>query len=59
MALKKHVNGRDIEMTPEEEAATLAAWAANDAKPPPPPPRNLVAEIDDLKTRLEAVERRR
>lgn len=32
MTLKKMVDGVEVEMTPEEEAAIRAEWAENDAK---------------------------
>lgn len=70
--LNKHVvsfeNGRMVEtivpMTPEEEAATRAEWAANDAaavveraKPPPTPHEKLAKlglTVDDLKALLKS-----
>ena len=33
-----------------------AQWAIEAAKPPPAPPRNMEQEIDDLKTRITALE---
>src|SRR5690242_9140785 len=38
MALTKNVNGEVIELSPEEEAAVRAEWAAVDAAGPPVPP---------------------
>ena len=49
MAMFKHIAGvGNVEMTPEEEAATRAEWAANDpkkqpAQPTEPPPAEKLA----------------
>lgn len=54
--LTRNVNGVDVELTPEEEAAVRAEWAeAEKARANAPQPRNLLAELDALKAQLAAL----
>lgn len=61
--MKKMVNGEIVDMTPAEIAQRQVEEAAFEAlrivKANAPPPRDLQAELDALKARLDAVERAR
>lgn len=57
--LTKNVNGKEVLISPEEEAEILADWEANDpAKNPAPAPQptveELQARIDALQSAIEA-----
>ena len=54
--LTKNLGGRIVALTPEEEAATRAEWAANDARPVERP-RNAQAEIDELRSTIAALKK--
>lgn len=51
MSLKKIVNGVEVDMTPEEEKATLAEWEANE-NAPKVETKSLQQQIDELKAAL-------
>ena len=57
-ATHRNVNGVRVELTPQESAKIEAEWEVENAKPPEPPPRDLLAELDDLKTRIKTLESR-
>lgn len=60
-ATHRMVNGKEVPLSPEEAAVIEAEWAANAAAKaarPVVPRRDLFAEIDALKVRLEAMEAR-
>ena len=58
--MKKLVNGQIVDMSADEIARRQAEDAAYKAAEdnPPLPPRDPLAELDELKTRIEALERR-
>jgi hypothetical protein len=51
MTLKKVVNGVEMDMSPEEEAATLAEWKANE-ETPKVETKSLQQQIDELKAAI-------
>ena len=57
MPLIKHVDGVDIEMTPEEEAAFLASLPPPFVPQPKPEPTKaeLKAQLDALAAKIEAM----
>lgn len=55
MTMHKMVNGVAVDLTPSEEAATLAEWDANDPeKLPPRAPTNGFVTHDQLEAALTA-----
>ena len=57
MTLYKQVNGKRVELTPEEEAATRAEWAKNDAIALKQKDlADLLEQMPQLEERLKAIE---
>lgn len=54
--MKKMVNGELVDLTPAEE---LEMEQMRDNSPPIPPTRDIFKELDDLKSRVDVVERRK